>query len=225
MSSHQPKILCIVGPTSSGKTSLGIALAKHFNGEVVNADARQVYQGFDIGTGKPEGVWDKDVLLVESIPHHLMRWLRPEEMCAMIAWRVRALEVIREIAARGHVPIVVGGTGLYIRALVDNFDAPAVVSSGHFRAKMGERSLDELVAELKRVDPESAKVVDLKNPRRVLRALEVVHVTGRSFVEQQKKGEPLVDAFLMGIAHSSEEFANALMKMWTCYFLADGSMK
>jgi tRNA dimethylallyltransferase len=70
---------------------------------------------------------------------------------------------------------------------------------------MGERSLDELVAELKRVDPESAKVVDLKNPRRVLRALEVVHVTGRSFVEQQKKGEPLVDAFLMGIAHSSEE--------------------
>ncbi len=194
-----PRILCIVGPTSSGKTSLGIRLAKELDGEIINADSRQIFKHIGIGTGKPEGKWQNiqgtRAYAVQGIAHHLMDVLEPTSSWTVAEWRDEALKKIGQIIARGHVPIVVGGTGLYIRALVDNPQYPAVAPQPGFREAMQGKGLDALVKMLLRLDPDAANAVDLKNPRRVLRALEVATFTGKPFTTQQSLGVPLVDAF------------------------------
>ena len=197
-----PKVVCVVGPTSAGKTCLGIQLAKHFHGEVVNADARQVYRGFEIGTGKPAGVREtssrgRDVLMVEDVPHHLMNMADPDHVMTVGEWREQAMVAIQDISAHDRLPILVGGTGLYIQAIVDNYHIPEVPPQPAFREEMDERSLEDLVRRLREIDPAACEIVDLKNKRRVMRALEVVHVTGRSFASQRLLGEPLVDALLI----------------------------
>ena len=193
-----PRIVCIVGPTSSGKTSLSLALAKAFSGEIVNADARQLYRGFDVGTGKPS--------LVEraGIPHHLF----DEDSMTQITvseWREKALVRIREIVSRGRLPILVGGTGLYFQALIDNLSIPEVPPQTELREELSRLSLSELVDRLRATDPEALTVVDLKNPRRVIRALEVALTTGQSFVDTRQKGSLLVDALQIGIERTREE--------------------
>lgn len=193
-----PRIVCIVGPTSSGKTALSLVLAKEFNGEIVNADARQLYRGFDIGTGKPSSV------LRLHTPHHLFDE-DPAKQLTVTEWREKALKCIHEIADRGHLPIIVGGTGLYIQALVDNFSIPEVPPNEVLREKLSRWSSLELLRRLQELDPDALEVVDVKNPRRVMRALEVVLSTGTSFVAQRQKGEPLVDALQIGIERSREE--------------------
>src|SRR5690349_13531937 len=116
-----PRIVCVVGPTSSGKTALGIRLAKQFKGEIVNADARQCYTHFSIGTGKPIGMrgtyQGRRAFLVEGVPHYLMDFLDPKVPLTAAEWRESALTAVKGITERDHLPIVVGGTGLYIRAL------------------------------------------------------------------------------------------------------------
>ncbi len=193
-----PRVLCIVGPTASGKTALGIHLAKRYKGEVVNADARQVYRGFDIGTGKPQHLKKG---LVEGVRHHLFDAFSPEHVLNVTDWRRRALRALSDIRGRDHVPILVGGTGMYIQALVDNYHIPAVPPHPEFRRAMEGKSLQDLVALFTRVDPEAALVVDIKNRRRVLRALEVATFTGKSFAQQRLKGRPLVDPYLIAIAY------------------------
>ncbi len=204
-----PRVLCIVGPTSSGKTALSLRLAKRYNGEIINADACQVYRQLTIGTGKPTGKWgpldEGQAYFVESIPHHLMDVLDPLEKLTVAEWRERAVVCIRQILKRGHVPIVVGGTGLYIKALVDNLDFPKVAPQAELRAELEKKSLAELVELLIEKDPEGAKIVDLKNPRRVIRALEVCYATGNTFSELQKT-RPAEFTFLqIGIQHTREE--------------------
>lgn len=193
-----PKVLCIVGPTSSGKTALGLALAKTFNGEIVNADARQLYRGFDIGTGKPSKVER------QSVPHHLFEE-DPHHPLTVTVWRERALKCIQKAIGRNRLPILVGGTGLYLQALIDNFSIPAVPPQVDLRAELETLSLKELVARLEEADPASVSKIDIKNPRRVLRALEVMLASGRSFADLRSRGEPLVDALQIGIQHSREE--------------------
>lgn len=197
-----PRIVCVVGPTSSGKTDLGIYLATRFEGEVINADARQIYRDLSIGTGKPskgvQGLYrHRKIFLVDDVPHHVMDVLPPDQLCTVTEWRQKALDAIGVITRRKHLPIVVGGTGLYIQSLVDNYQIPAVPPQSSFREAMESKSLKELVELLRRTDPEAAKVVDLKNPRRVLRALEVMTFTGQSFVGQRIPGKKLVDALLI----------------------------
>lgn len=194
-----PRVLCIVGPTSSGKTSLGIALAKKFDGEVINADARQIYRGFDIGTGKPS---EEER---EGIPHHLMSFVEPTRTFTVAEWRIEALALVRSISSRGKLPIIVGGTGLYIQALIDNYQIPSVPPQPEFRATMEGRPLEELVRLLREKDPEAAETVDLKNPRRVLRALEVVTFTGASFSSQRTKEPPVVEALMLAPLRTKEE--------------------
>jgi len=205
-----PKVVCVVGPTSSGKTAYGLALAKRFRGEIVNADARQGYKYFTIGTGKPRngksGVYrGSRVFMVEGVPHHLMDFLAPKKSMTVADWRRRALAAVRTIVARRHLPIIVGGTGLYTQALVDSYRIPAVPPQTGFRAAMESKSLDELVAQLVRLDSSAAKTVDLKNRRRVLRALEVVVYTGKSFADQRQKTKPVVDPLVIGITRPREE--------------------
>lgn len=211
-----PKVLCIVGPTSSGKTSLSLQLAKQFNGEIVNADARQIYRGFDIGTGKPKGEWQelegKSTYAVEGIPHHLIDHLEPTAVSTVAEWKASAAKAIEGIVTRGHLPIIVGGTGMYVQSLVDNFDLPAVPPQPELRARMEKMSLPELVAELKEIDPESAEFVDLQNPRRVMRAIEVARATGRSFGELRKRQAAIINPLFVGLQHTPEVLRERINK-------------
>ncbi|MEK9179946.1 MAG: tRNA (adenosine(37)-N6)-dimethylallyltransferase MiaA [Patescibacteria group bacterium] len=193
-----PKILVIVGPTASGKSALALKLAKKFNGEIVSADSRQIYRGMDIGTAK-----GKAQIAKSKIAHHLIDIKNPDEEYSLADYKRDALRAIRGILRRGKLPILVGGTGLYVKAIVENLDIPEVKADPKLRKEIKERiekkGLDSVAEELLKLDPEAAYIVDLKNPRRVVRALEVAIQTGKPFTAQRKKGEPLFDALELGV--------------------------
>lgn len=191
-----PKTIFVVGPTASGKSTLAVQLAAAFQGEVVNADSRQIYRGLEIGTGMQEEV--------DGVPHHLYAFLDPRDALTVAEWRDMACAKVEDICQRGRVPFVVGGTGLYIRALVDNPQYPPVPPQLAWRKLMEQRSLKDLVADLLACDPDAATCVDLKNPRRVLRALEVATVTGTPFTAQQAHGKPLVASLQIGLRHTPD---------------------
>lgn len=199
----------MVGPTASGKTALGIRLAKKFHGEIINADSRQIYKDFDIGTGKPIGKRGVSqghrAFIVEGVPHYLMDFLPPAEMFTVVEWREKAVEAIKGITKRGHLPIVVGGTGLYLSALIDNFDFPKVEPNATMREAFRDKPLADLVKLLLKMDPAAEQLVDLKNPRRVVRALEVATFTGKPFTQQKAVARPQFDAFQVGIRWSRED--------------------
>lgn len=204
-----PRVVCVVGPTSSGKTALGIRLAKKFDGEIINADSRQIYKGFDIGTGKPEGkrgVYEGHrAFLFKGVPHYLMDFLDPPERFSVVEWREKAVDAIRGILKRGHLPMVVGGTGLYVSALINNFDFPKVEPNQTLRSAFSQKPLEDLVKVLLKLDPDAKLVVDLKNPRRVIRALEVATFTGKPFTAQKIVARPQFDTFQIGIRRSRED--------------------
>jgi tRNA dimethylallyltransferase len=198
-----PKIIVIVGATSSGKTALGLSLAKEFNGEVVSADSRQVYTKMTIGTAKPDGVWKavrgEQVFIVDGIPHYMMDCVDPGHEMSLAEYKERAVTHINDIVSRGKVPIVVGGTGLYVWSIVDNLSMPSVPPNKTLRRSLEEKPLEELLLLLKKVDPKSFEQVDRQNPRRVIRALEVAILTGESFAEQRSLAKPLFEALQIGL--------------------------
>lgn len=199
---QKPKIITVVGPTASGKTTLGIFLAKHFDGEIVSADSRQIYRGMDIGTAKPTE------LETSAIPHYMINIKDPDEDYTVSEYKTDAIAAIHEISKRGHLPLLVGGTGLYIKAVLENLDIPNIEADAQLRAELEkeieEKGLDSVVQKLLAVDPDAVETVDLKNPRRVVRALEVTIATGQPFTAQQKKNEPLFDPLTIGIDVPSE---------------------
>jgi tRNA dimethylallyltransferase len=166
----------IVGPTASGKSELAMALAASRAAEIAVADSRQVYRGMDIGTAKP-GVEDRG-----AVPHHLIDLVSPDRPFSVAQWVELARELIPAIAARGRLPILVGGTGLYVAALIDGHDYASQPWSPPLRERLGEEleasGLEPLADRLERLDPEAARRTDLRNPRRVLRALERVELGG-----------------------------------------------
>ncbi|MEK7508049.1 MAG: tRNA (adenosine(37)-N6)-dimethylallyltransferase MiaA [Patescibacteria group bacterium] len=216
----KPKLLVIVGPTASGKTALAIELAKKFGGEIVSADSRQIYRGMDIGTAKPpfspasRRVDAKMSVpndrsrfgiqyLPHSIPHHLIDIKDPDEDYTVADYKRDAIKAIRGILNIGKLPILVGGTGLYVKAVVENLDIPKVKENPSLRneleADLKISGLDFLFRRLIALDPEAAYIIDPKNPRRVIRALEVAITTGKPFTAQRKKNSPLFDARIIGI--------------------------
>lgn len=191
------RIISVVGSTASGKTLLGIALARTFGGEIVSADSRQVYRGMDVGTAKPT------VAERRMVPHHLIDIKNPDEEYTVAEYRTDAVAAIDDIIARGKLPLLVGGTGLYIKTVVENLDIPKTEADPKLRAEIeADIARDGLAAVFKKLvarDPEAANVVDPKNPRRVIRALEVAITTGEPFTAQRKKSTPLFDALILGL--------------------------
>lgn len=204
-----PKIIAVIGPTASGKTDLGIFLAKKFNGEIVNFDSRQIYIKMDIGTAKPIGEWREiegiKVYVVEGVVHHLMDFVDPGMDYSLANFKVDAFRVIDDILSRGKLPILVGGTGLYFWGVIDNLDLTKTEPNKELRSELESKTSAELVEMLKEKDPESATLIDLKNPRRVLRALEVVLSTGESFVSRQGKSDPHYNVLQIGLSWPREE--------------------
>jgi tRNA dimethylallyltransferase len=192
MSDTLPPLIVVLGPTASGKSALGIALAQRFQGEIVSADSRQVYRGLDIGTAK---VTPEEQSL---IPHHLLDVADPREIYTVSQFQKQATAAINDIMARGRQPFLVGGSPHYIQAVVDHLDIPRVPPQLELRARLETRSLPELVAQLQELDPQSAATIDRNNPRRVIRALEVCLITGRPFSQQRAVGAPLYRSLLLG---------------------------
>ncbi len=182
MSSNEPSspkeaLICVVGPTAVGKTALAVELARRFGGEVVNADSRQVYRGMTIGTAKPTREESS------AIPHHLVDILDPPESFGLGLFLEYADAALRDIRGRGRLPIVCGGSGQYVWALAEGQRVPAAPPDPEFRAAL-EAEAERLGAgalhrRLAMVDPVRAKALDARNVRRVIRALEIHHVTGR----------------------------------------------
>ena len=193
----KPKVIVIVGPTASGKSALAVEVARRFNGEIVSADSRQVYRGMDIGTAKPSRK-DMDV-----VRHHLIDIKNPNQNYTAGQYKKDAIKAIDKIIKSGKIPILVGGTGLYIDAVVKNLEFPKVKENKKLRARLEreikERGLDLVFKKLVDLDPEAAYIVDPKNPRRVIRALEVALVSGRPFSAQRKIGKPLYETLEIGL--------------------------
>lgn len=170
-------LIAIVGPTASGKTDLALALAAKWPVEILVADSRQVYRGMDIGTAKP----DRDAQA--RVPHHLIDLVKPADPFSVARWVGLARAVIPEIAERGRIPTVVGGTGLYVSALLDGHDYAGQPWSPEVRRRLTDElaadGLAAMVARLAAADPDAAALTELANPRRVLRALERVEAGGR----------------------------------------------
>jgi tRNA dimethylallyltransferase len=202
------KLVVILGPTASGKTDLAIKIAKKFGGEVVSADSRQIYRGMDIGTAKP--------LELHGVPHHLIDIKNPNQKYTVAEFKKDAIKAIKNIQKRGKLPILAGGTGLYIKAVVENLDIPKVKANPLLRRKiekeMQERGLDYVFQKLIKLDPEAVYIVDPKNPRRVIRALEVVLLTKKPFSRQRKIGKPVFDVLEIGISVPNEKLKEKIDK-------------
>lgn len=193
MTDRLPRLIVVLGPTASGKSALGIALARRFNGEIVSADSRQVYRGLDIGTAK---VTPAERALV---PHHLLDVADPREVYTVSQFQAAAIDAIDAILARGRQPFLVGGSPHYIQAVVDHLDIPHVPPQPELRAQLEALPLPALLAQLEELDPEGAASIDRNNPRRVIRALEVCLVSGKPFSQQRRLAHPLYRSLLLGI--------------------------
>lgn len=179
----KPRVVAVGGPTASGKTALSVALAKAFDGEIINADSMQIYKSLDVGTAKPS------VEERQGIPHHLLDFLPPETPYSVADFTAAADPLIRELTARGKLPLVVGGTGLYITSLLNGMAfAPEKIDPA-IRARLQARADAEggaaLYAELTKVDPDYAAQVHPNNLPRVIRALELFEATGRKMSEER----------------------------------------
>ncbi len=249
-------------------------LAKKFDGEIINADSRQIYKEMLIGTGSPilcnsklkchyelnchselvsesitdfkknnliqinqkisgiktkqsvnqkkipelnsgqalKQVQDDKFSLVNKIPHHLFHFIKPDQKFSVAEYKESTIKIIRDIQRRGKIPILVGGTGLYISSVVDNLEIPKAAPSGKIRNKLEKHTEKYLFGKLQKVDPESANIIGGNNKRKIIRALEVFELTGKPFSAQQIKGEPLFDILQIGIKTDREKLYEKIDK-------------
>lgn len=188
MEDKKIKILCVSGPTASGKTALSVALAKEFSGEIISADSMQIYKGMDIATAKPS-LEEK-----QGIPHHLMDFLDPDEVYSVAQFVADADKIAKDIAARGKLPIVAGGTGLYTDSLVNGIEFSEGEVDFELRAslqsKLDTEGIDKMLDLLESVDHEIAQKMHIeRNPKRIIRALEIYYTTGINMTEQNRRSK------------------------------------
>lgn len=198
-----PKIIVIVGPTASGKTSLSIKIAKEFGGEIISADSRQVYQGLNIGTGKvsPEEM--------QGVPHHMLDVVDPLEMYTAHDFVRDGRVAIDTILSQNKLPIIVGGTFLYVDALLGTVSTPEVPPNPELRNHLETQSCERLFALLTEKDPERAATIDTANKRRLIRALEIIEALG---VVPKTKNELHYNALTFGVTISKEALHENIIK-------------
>jgi tRNA dimethylallyltransferase len=214
MSVQLSKLVVLCGPTGSGKTDLSLRLAKRFCGSAISADSRQLYKDMTIGTAKPVGRWQwrgwRRVYVVNEVLHYNLDWLSPKQTFSAAEFKVKAQKWITCIQKKNHVPFIVGGTGLYIDAVVDNLSFPKILADQALRNELSQKTLEELLVQLDEVDPEAGMTIDRNNPRRVIRALEVSLLSGTPFSAQRTKGEKQYDVLYLGVSVSKEELDRRL---------------
>ncbi|MBI4708741.1 MAG: tRNA (adenosine(37)-N6)-dimethylallyltransferase MiaA [Candidatus Portnoybacteria bacterium] len=167
------KLIIVLGPTASGKSDLAVSLAKKINGEVISADSRQVYKGLDIGSGK---ITKEEM---QGIPHCLLGVADPKRRFSVAQYKKLAQVAIKKIQRQGKIPIICGGTGFYIQAVVDNIALPEVKPDWKLRKQLEKFNTDELFKKLKKLDPRRSRNIDSHNQRRLIRALEIVIKSGK----------------------------------------------
>lgn len=206
----RPKVVVIVGPTASGKTAVSIELAKKINGEIISADSMQIYKYMDIGTAKP--TLDER----QGIKHYMLDVVMPDETFNVAKYKKMAEEAIEEILKKGKVPIIVGGTGLYVNTLVDGIEFADVPGDEEYKNELIEKAYREgamsIYKELEKVDSESAKKIDPNNIRRVARALEIYKVTGKTKTQLdiESRKEVKYDYRLFGMEWDRETLYNRI---------------
>lgn len=198
------KLIVILGPTGSGKTEWSIRLAKKCQAEIVLADSRQGYKEMIIGTAKP--------ICQYGIPHHLIDVVYPNQEFNVAIYKKLAIKAIKDIQKRGKIPFLVGGTGLYIQAIVDNIDFPKVKPVEKLRKILGQKTEKQLFEIYKKLDPEGAKFIEKQNKRRLIRAIEVCKSTNKPFFQQRKKGKPIFNVLQIGIKIPKQELGKRIEK-------------
>jgi len=180
----KPKVIAIAGPTASGKTQMAIDLAKQIDGEIISADSRLVYKGFDIASAKPT------LEERENIPHYLIDIVEPDYDYSVADFYDDAKKAINKIISHGKTPIVAGGTGLYFRVLLETYALPRVEANPDLRNELDNRETEDLLEELRNLDRESYEVLKTANKRRIVRALEVTKILGIPFSKASAQKEP-----------------------------------
>ncbi|MFH1456586.1 MAG: tRNA (adenosine(37)-N6)-dimethylallyltransferase MiaA [Patescibacteria group bacterium] len=193
---NNKKLIVILGPTATGKTKFAVDLAQKFNGEIISADSRQVYKNLNIGTGK-------DLKEYKKIKYNLINIVNPDKNFTVAKYKKLALKKINNIIKKNKIPFLVGGTGLYISSIVDNYDIPKIASI-KIKNKINKLSNISKINLLKKLDPACLKFVAVDNPRRLDRALEVC-MSGQKFSATRKKGKPLFDILQIGLILQREK--------------------
>ena len=194
---HKQKIIAIVGPTASGKTALGVVLAREFGGEVISADSRQIYRDMDMIAGVPT------VKEMRGVPHHLLRVASPKAIFSAGRFTREGTRAIAQIVKRGHLPIVVGGTGFYAETLLGKMVLPEVPPNKKLRAELAKKSAAELFEMLEKLDSRRAGGIDAQNPVRLIRAIEIAKALG---AVPELSGDPQspFDVFWLGVSPAAE---------------------
>lgn len=212
--SHQLPVVAVVGATATGKSDLGLALAQRWGGEVINADASQLYRGMDIGTAKLTSQERA------GVPHHQLDVLDVTQEASVADYQAGARADLVAIRSRGHVPVVVGGSGLYVRALLDRLEIPPTDPQvrARWEAELERVGVAELHARLTAADPEAAARIQPRNGRRIVRALEVIELTGRPFSATLPRREYAVPTVQIGLSAErevlAERIAHRVDRMW-----------
>lgn len=206
------KLICVVGPTACGKTKMGVLLAQRYDGEVVSCDSMQLYRGMVIGTAAPTPEE------TEGVPHHMVGVLDPAEPYSVARYAEEAGACVDDILARGKQPVIVGGTGLYLDALLTGHGFAAGQLGGAVRrqleARLATEGADALLTELRQIDPESAARVDVANRKRLIRALEVYYETGKTMTQhnlETQRVSPRYEAVYLGFAFENRDDMKALI--------------
>lgn len=199
------RVVVILGPTASGKTALGTMLAQQHNGAVISADSRQVYAGFNIGTAKPPEAWQRephDTItpdVVDGTPHYLLNIAAPSGRLTLAEWQKAAYHCIEQVVTKHQLPIIVGGTMLYVESILNNYQLPEVPPRESLRAALEAEPTDSLYEQLTVKDPKAREFIEPGNKRRIIRALEVIAATGQPFSRTRQRGEPRYDFYVIGL--------------------------
>jgi len=205
MSQRRLKVIAIVGPTASGKSAFAVSLAKKIKGEIISADSRQVYRGLDIGTGK---VTKREM---KGVPHHLLDIADPKRQFSVSEFVELGREAIADIASRGNTPIIVGGTGFYIDALLGRVTLPEVPPDTKLRKRLSKLSAPKLFSTLRKIDPKRAETIDRHNPVRLIRAIEIARVLGK-VPEPQTQNYTIYRITWIGLSPAPQELRKRIHK-------------